>query len=170
MAGRSARALRLGLAVMGLLLASVAASAEEWGNIAPGATTLEQVRARYGAPSRETRAKVEGYDTVQWLYEEGRAPNGFYRMTVEYGLVTPQGYQPTLVRALRLEPKPKVFGRNTVLQAWGIPDGFGRQGEQESLFYKVGLIITFNKEGTDAVLLMFTPPQPDPPASAAPRR
>ena len=44
-------------------------------------------------------------------------------MTVDYGLLTPQGYKPTVVRVLRLEPKPKIFGRNTVIQAWGVPDG-----------------------------------------------
>jgi hypothetical protein len=38
------------------------------------------------------------------------------------------------------------------------------------MFYKSGLIVIFNKEGTDSVLLTFTPPQPDPPASAAPKR
>jgi hypothetical protein len=93
-------------------------------------------------------------------------------MTVDYGLVTPQGYKPTVVRVLRLEPKLKVFGRSTVLQGWGLPDGVNRQGEQESIYYKIGLIVTFNKEGTDAVLMTFTPPQPDTPAPApaAPRR
>ena len=170
MAGRHGLARLAGLAVAGLLLATAIGAAEEWGGIEPGVTALEQVRARYGAPSRETRAKVDKYDTVHWVYEGDRSPAGFHRMTVDYGLVTPQGYKPTVVRVLRLEPKPKVFGRNTVLQGWGEPDGASRQGDQESLFYKIGLIVTFNKEGSDAVLLTFTPPQPDPPAPAAPRR
>jgi hypothetical protein len=152
------------------------AAAEEWGGIEPGVTTIEQVRARYGAPSKETRAKVEGYETVQWVYEESRAPGGLQKMTVDYGLLTPQGYKQTVVRVLRLEPKPKIFGRNTVVQAWGVPDGIN-QGEQDSFFYRSGLVVTFDKSGEEAVLLNFTPPQPEQPAArpapgapAAPKR
>jgi len=168
-----ARALLAGLAVAGLLVGPAGAGAEEWGGIEPGVTTIEQVRARYGAPSKETRAKVEGHDTIQWIFEAARAPGGIQRMTVDYGLLTPQGYKQTVVRVLRLEPKPKVFGKNTVAQAWGAPDATGTPNDQESFFYKSGLIVIFNKEGTDAVGLTFTPPQPDAPgrpAPAAPKR
>ena len=160
---RVARALLAGLVALGLLLGPAIASAEEWGNIEPGVTTIEQVRARYGGPSKETRAKVEGYDTIQWLFEDARAPGGIQKMVVEYGLLTPQGYKPTVVRVLRLEPKPKIFGKNTVIQAWGVPDGTTSQDDQESYFYKVGLIVTFDKEGAEAVMLNFTLPQLDPP-------
>jgi hypothetical protein len=174
MAGRLGRARLARLAIGGLLVMALVmpaiGAAEEWGAIDPGVTTIEQVRARYGAPTRETRAKVDGYDTIQWVYEESRAPGGVRRMTVDYGLLTPQGYKQTVVRVLRLEPKPLIFGRNTVLQAWGLPDGTSTQNEQATIFYKSGLIVIFNKEGTDSVLLTFTPPQPDPPASAAPKR
>jgi len=90
------------------------------------------------------------------------------RMIVDYGLLSPQGYKPTVVRVMRLEPKPKIFGRNTVLQAWGEPDGVATQNDQESLFYKDGLVVTFDKAGDEAVLLSFTPPQPAAPPSAAP--
>jgi len=170
MASASARALLVGLTIVGLLMAPSDAPAEEWGGIDPGVTTIEQVRARYGAPSKETRAKVEGHDTIQWVFEDARAPGGIQRMTVDYGLLTPQGYKPTVVRTLRLEPKSKVFGKNTVAQAWGPPDAVGSQNDQETFFYKSGLIAIFNKEGTDSVLLTFTPPQPVGPAPAAPRR
>ena len=172
MAGRLGRLVRLAIgALLAVALGAPAiGSAEEWGGIEPGVTTTEQVRARYGAPTRETHAKVDGYDTVEWVYEESRAPGGVRRMTVDYGLLTPQGYKPTVVRVLRLEPKPLIFGRNTVLQAWGVPDGAGTENDQATIFYKSGLIVIFNKEGTDSVLLTFTPPQPDPPAPAAPRR
>jgi hypothetical protein len=163
MRARVARALLAGLVALGLLLGPAIASAEEWGNIEPGVTTIDQVRARYGGPSKETRAKVEGYDTIQWLFEDARAPGGIQKMVVEYGLLTPEGYKPTVVRVLRLEPKPKIFGKNTVIQAWGVPDGTTSQGDQESYFYKVGLIVTFDKEGAEAVMLNFTPPQFDPP-------
>jgi hypothetical protein len=168
MAPGRVRALLVGLAVAGLLVGPAAAGAAEWGGIEPGLTTIEQVRARYGAPSRETRAKVDDYDTVQWVYEGQRAPEGIQRIVLDYGLLTPQGYKPTVVRVMRLEPKPKIFGRNTVLQAWGEPDGVATQNDQESLFYKAGLVVTFDKAGDDAVLLSFTPPQPAAPPSAAP--
>ena len=59
--------------------------AEEWGGIEPGVTTIEQVRARYGAPSKESRAKVDAYDTIQWVYEGPRAPGGIQKMVVDYG-------------------------------------------------------------------------------------
>ncbi|MGH7386021.1 MAG: hypothetical protein ACREKG_12670 [Candidatus Rokuibacteriota bacterium] len=168
MATRLGRALIAGLALAGVLGGAVAAPAEEWGNIQPGVTTIEQVRAHFGAPSKETRAKLEGRDTIQWVYEGARAPGGLQRMTVDYGLLTPQGYQQTVVRVFRLEPKPKIFGKNTVQQAFGEPDGIGNKNGQESFFYKAGLVVDFNKEGTDAVLLTFTPPQPDAPARPAP--
>lgn len=168
MAIRLGRALVGGFAVVGLLLASAISSAEEWGGIAPGVTTIEQVRERYGAPSKETRAKEQGHDTIQWIFEGARAPGGVQRMIVDYGLLTPQGYKATVVRAFRLEPKPLIFGKNTVAQAWGPPDGVGNQNDQEIFVYKSGLVVIFNKEGTDSVVLTFTPPQPDTPARPAP--
>jgi hypothetical protein len=168
MASWIARALLTGLAVVGLLVGPTGAGAEEWGGIEPGLTTIEQVRARYGAPSKETRAKEQGHDTIQWVFEGARAPGGIERMTVDYGLLTPQGYKQTVVRAFRLEPKPKIFGKNTVAQAWGPPDAIGSQNDQETFFYKSGLVVIFTKDGTDTVLMTFTPPQPDAPARPAP--
>ena len=170
MVSRRVRALLTGLAVAGLLVGPTGGRAEEWGGIQPGLTTIDQVRARYGAPSKETRAKVEGHDTIQWVFEDARAPGGVQSLTVDYGLLTPQGYKQAVVRAFRLVPKPKIFGKNTVAQAWGPPDAIGMQNEQETFFYKSGLVVIFAKEGDDTVLMTFTPPQPDAPAPAAPRR
>ena len=170
MASGRVRSRLAGLAVAGLLLGPAGASAEEWGGIEPGTTTIDQVRARYGAPSKETRAKVEGHDTIQWVFEDARAPGGIQSLTVDYGLLTPQGYKQTVVRAFRLVPKPKVFGKNTVEQGWGPPDAIGSQNQQETFFYKSGLVVIFTKEGDDTVLMTFTPPQPDAPAPGAPRR
>jgi hypothetical protein len=165
----------LGLGLFALVAGPAAAA--DWGGIEPGATTVEQVRARFGAPSRETRAKEEGYETTEWIYEGARAPGGLQKMTVDYGLLTPQGYKPTVVRVLRLEPKPKIFGRNTVIQAWGVPDGISQQNGQDRFFYQTGLVVIFDKQGEEAQLLDFTPPQPAaaparsaPPAPAAPKR
>ena len=170
MAGRG-RALLVALAMAGLLLGRGSAVAEEWGAIEPGVTTTDQVRARYGAPSKETRGKADNYDTLQWVYEEAQAPGGIQRMTVDYGLLTSQGYRPTVVRVLRLEPKSKVFGRNTVVQAWGVPDAITQHTGTDVFFYKTGLLVNFDKEGEEAALLTFTPPQPEAPApAAAPKR
>lgn len=175
MATGRVRALLAGLAVAGLLVAPAGVAAEEWGGIEPGITTIDQVRARYGAPSKETRAKEQGYDTMQWVFEDTRAPGGVQRLTVDFGLLSPQGYKQTVVRAFRLEPKPKIFGKNTVAQAWGPPDAIGTQNNQETFFYKSGLVVIFTKDGDDTVLMTFTPPQPDAPpptgsAPAAPKR
>jgi len=162
------RALTLALAA--LLALPALASAADWGGIDAGVSTLEQVRERYGAPSKETRAKVEAYDTMQWTYEGPRAPAGLIRMVVELGLLTPAGYKPNVVRILRLEPKPTIFHRAFVLSGWGVPDGVATEGGQATFYYKIGLLVTFGKDGESAVMLEFTPPQPDKPASPAPPR
>jgi hypothetical protein len=168
--------------LLALLLSPWPAAGADWGSIEPGVTTLEQVRGRYGAPSKETRAKVEGYDTVQWLYEGSRAPAGIVKMTVDFGLLTPAGYQPSVVRVLTLEPKPAIFGPSTVIQGWGVPDGVKKNPDgTETLFWKNGLFVTFDKERQNALVLIFSPPQPEPagqgaappspaPGAPAPRR
>ena len=94
---------RLIVAVLVLALAApVAASAASWGGIEPGETTLEQVRERYGAPSSETKQKVETYDTTTWIYEAAKAPGGMNRMVVDFGILKPDGFKPTLVRVFAL--------------------------------------------------------------------
>ncbi len=143
-------------------------SAAEWGNIEPGVTTLEQVRGRYGEPSKETSAKVESYDTRQWIYEGSRAPEGLVRMTVDYGLLTPNGYQPSVVRLLKLEPKPFIFGRNTVIDGWGLPDNVSTRDGFDTFFYQVGLFVIFDKEGKSAETMIFSIPQPEPSTKSAP--
>ena len=142
-----------------------AASAADWGGIVPGATTLESVRERYGAPSREARQKVEGYDTIQWVYEGARPPTGMKRMTLEFGLLTPGGYRPNVVRYFVLEPKPGVFDRMTVVNGWDFPDFVGEEGGRKAFFYKAGLKVSFD-EKDDAISMIFTLPQPEPKPAA----
>jgi hypothetical protein len=144
-------------------LAAPGARAAEWGGIIPGTSTMETVRQRHGAPSREARQKVEGYDTVQWVYDAGRAPAGMTRMTVEFGILTPAGYRPRVVRYFILEPKPRVFHRGAVLAGWGAPDLMGEVEGRPLFVYKSGLQVTLDPNGEDAVSLLFAPPQPDPP-------
>jgi hypothetical protein len=151
-----------------VLLLPVAAVAAGWANIEPGVSTTQDVRERFGAPSNETSAKVEGYDTVQWIYEGERAPAGIMRMTVDFGLLTPTGYKPTAVRLLKLEPKPFIFGRRTVIEGWGIPDGVGNREGFVSFFYKDGLFVVLDKEGETATDMIFSLPQPDAAQQTAP--
>jgi hypothetical protein len=156
-----------------LALIAVPVAASDWGGIEPGVTTVDQVRERYGQPSKETRPKVEGYDTLQWVYEGAQAPEGIMRMTVDFGLLAAGAYKPNLVRLFTLEPKPLIFGKNTVIQGWGVPDGVADNKDGSStLVWKDGLLVTFDKEGKDAVSMIFSVPQPLSPSGppAAPKR
>ncbi len=150
-------------------LAPRLAPAADWGGIEPGVTSAEQVRERYGAPTRETKRKVEGYDTFEWLYEGRQAPVGFIRMTVEFGLLAPSGYHPSVVRVLRLDPKPFIFGRDTILDGWGVPDQVGTKDERDMFVYRSGLVVTFDKSGALATSLYFTVRQPEPGETSTPR-
>src|SRR5687768_13307443 len=113
------RALVVALAV---LVAVAGAEAAEWDAIRPGDSTQSAVRTQLGGATKVTSQKVEGYDTVQWIYEGSQAPRGMTRVTVDFGLLTPQGYRPDVVRQMILDPKPGVFTRTTVLSGWGEPD------------------------------------------------
>lgn len=156
---------RLGLALALVAGLPAAAPAAEWGGISPGASTLETMRERYGAPSREMRQKVEGYDTTQWIYDGTRAPTGMKRMTIEFGLLTPGGFRPNVVRYFVLEPKPGVFDRRTIVNGWGFPDYVNTKDKREVLFYKSGLQVFLDDTGEDTLSMHFVMPQPDPPVT-----
>jgi hypothetical protein len=156
------------LLVMCLFVALDTAHAADWGGIDAGVTTMDQVRERYGNPTRQSKPKVEGFDTAQWVYEGDAAPTGLDRMTVDFGLLVPGGFKPSIVRMLTLEPKPQIFGRNTVLEGWGLPDGEGKQNGVDTFFYLIGLFVVFDKEGKSATSLVFGPAQPEEPEKGAP--
>jgi hypothetical protein len=136
------------------------AVAEEWGTVIPGETTIDAVRARFGEPTRSQSVKVEGYDTTEWVYEGTRAPRGIRRLTIDFGLLTPAGYRPDLVRIMRLEPNPGIFTRSTVLMGWGTPTRMGKDKDRPIFFYQDGLLVEFDKDGWLALVMTFTPPQP----------
>lgn len=144
---------------VGLFLVGVAHGAE-WGTLVPGQSTIESVRAAYGEPTRRNSVKVEGYDTIEWVYEGERAPRGVRRLSVEFGLLMEGGYRPELVRLFRLEPMPGIFTQRAVLLGWGPPTRVGKDGETPVFFYQDGLIVLFDKQGWIAERMIFTPPQP----------
>jgi len=162
------RAVRLIALVLGFALAlPAAAAAASWGGIEPGTTTLEQVRERYGAPSKETTQKVESYDTTTWIYEGPKAPAGINRMVVDFGILKPDGFKPNIVRVFVLEPRPSIFAVQTVIDGWGLPSAAGDQGGFPTMLYEEGLLVVFDKQTLWAESMTFTLPQPLPQAPAA---
>jgi hypothetical protein len=151
-----------------LLVLAGPAAAADWGQIIPGETTEEGVRSRYGAPVKQSVQKVEGYDSAQWVYEGAKAPAGIMRMTVDFGLLLPTGFKKDVVRTFRLEPKPDIFNRRLVLDGWGLPGRLGKDGNLEFFLYKEGLLVYFDAGGERVIAMIFTPPQPLPPADATP--
>jgi hypothetical protein len=155
---------RLTLAIAVLIAAAAGgAGAAEWGLIRPGVSTMEEVRARYGTPTRVAREKVESYETEKWEYEGAQAPPGIARLTVEFGLVQSETFRREAVRAFRLEPKAGTFNRGVVTNGWGLPDVMGHEGGEDLFLYKDGLLVYFDKQGWNARLMIFTVPQPRDP-------
>src|SRR5438093_4293377 len=165
------RSIRFLAAILGLALAlPTAACAAGWGGIEPGETTLEQVRERYGAPSKETKQKIETYDTVTWIYEADKSPAGINRMVVDFGILKPDGFKPNLVRVFVIEPRPTIFAVQTVVDGWGTPTATGDSNGYPTIAYEAGLVVVFDKQSLWAESMTFTVPQPLPrsPAAAAP--
>lgn len=156
--------------VLAFLVAVVPpARAAEWNTIAPGTSTKAAVQAQLGPGTRSEAEKLEGYDTTRWVYEEAQTPPGVKRLTVDFGLLTPGGYRPDVVRDLRLEPKPGVFDRGTVLEGWGWPDRVGKDGDAEVFLYQDGLLVYFGSDRDAVTLMIFTPPQSPADAPPPPR-
>jgi hypothetical protein len=155
------------LAVLFLLASLVPARAlaAEWGGITPGESDVESVRQRYGAPSREQREKVEGHDTLRWIYEGEKAPRGLSSMEVSFGLLASGSYRPRTVRYFRLVPRAGIFTKEIVLTGWGEPSRVGKEKEQTIFFYQSGLVIYFDREELNAISMVFGIPQPEPPPS-----
>jgi len=161
------RIIRIIAVVLGLAVALPAgAGAAGWGGIEPGETTMTEVRERYGVPSKETKQKVEGYDTTTWVYEGNKAPVGMVRMTIDLGILKPDGFKPELVRVFVLEPKVYMFPLQAVMDGWGMPTAAGDQGGFPTMFYESGLVVVFEKQGQFAESMTFTVPQPLQPPSA----
>jgi len=146
--------------VLAVALAPASARAAEWDAIVPGKSTPDVVRRQLGEPSTRTTQKVEGYDTMQWVYEGARAQRGIKRVSVDFGLLTDRGFRAEIVRAITIEPVPGIFTRVNIERGWGVPQRIGKDGETPLFFYETGLIVMFDKEGETAERMIFTPPQP----------
>jgi hypothetical protein len=146
---------RLLAVALGLLLAASVASAAEWASIRPGDSVQNDVRRQFGQPTKVSSQKVDGYDTTQWRYEGEQAPRGIVRVTVDFGLLTPAGYRPEVVRSMLLEPKPGVFNRTMVLGCWGRPDGIDKENGVDVFKYRSGLLVYFDKAGWIAEKMYF---------------
>jgi hypothetical protein len=157
------------IAAVVVLLVVARAGAGEWGGIIAGTTTMNEVRARYGEPTRASAQKLDGRDSAQWVYEGTQAPVGMMRMTLDFGLLTGPGYRPDLVRSFTLQPKPGVFTRTTVVNGWGVPR-VPPTGDSKMFFYEEGLLVAFDKEGWMVESMTFTPPQPHQPDPEPPRQ
>lgn len=157
--------MRATLALLAVLITATAALAAEWGTIVPGTTTMESVRAQYGGPTRTESQKLDIYDTTSWVYEGAQAPRGLVRLLVDFGILQARGYRQDVVRSFRLEPKPGVFTRGTVILGWGQPDRVGKQAGSDVFVYAQGLVVIFAKDGGPAQTMVFTPPQPLEPAT-----
>jgi hypothetical protein len=154
--------------IAALLLLPLDAEASEWGGIEPGVTTMAQVRQRYSPPVKETKTKVEGYDTVEWIYEGSRAPTGMIRVVVEFGLLVAGAYKADVVRAFRLDPKRWIFGQTTIVDGWGVPDRSWAEDDKVFFFYRDGLLVTFEKDGQNVLSMYFALPARNQPASGSP--
>jgi len=163
--------LNAGLLVLMIALAHpVPTPAAEWGLINPGETPMDAVRRRYGNPTRATTQKVDGYDSAQWVYEEAQAPTGMIRMVVEFGMLTPTGFLPQIVRSVLLHPKPGTFNRTLVVQGWGPPTARGEQSGSPAYLYEDGLFVVFDEAVWEVETMLFVPKQQIPlPAPAPPR-
>jgi hypothetical protein len=163
------------LALLVLVLAGAAgavprAHALEWGLIDPGTTAMDAVRARYGEATTASNQKIDEYNSTRWVYEGARAPVGMERMVVDFGLLTPQGYRPQIVRSVLLHPKPGTFSQTLVVQGWGLPTAVGAQSGALAYLYEEGLFVSFDEDGWNVLTMLFTPRQKMPPPESEPPR
>jgi hypothetical protein len=71
---------------------------------------------------------------------------------------------------MKLEPRPGIFPRATVINGWGEPQRFGKEKDVDVFFYEAGLLVYFDKDGRFAQTMIFTPPQRPAEGAAPPSR
>lgn len=160
------------VAAVGLALAVSAwpagrLAAESWGGLTPGVSTRRDVETLFGRPSRERPVVEEGRTVPEWTYVAERAPSGLERMVVSFGLLRGGAFDPDLVRAITIYPRPRVFSLLAITNGWGTPEGIGTEEAtgRPSLHYpRRGLLIILDRSGSWAELILFAP-APAAPAS-----
>ncbi|HEX2502128.1 MAG TPA: hypothetical protein VHO73_11795 [Methylomirabilota bacterium] len=159
---RAGRALVWALAAW-VLAGAGEAGAESWGGLTPGETTRAGVEAVYGRPTRERSLVEEGRTVAEWTYIAERAPRGFERMVVSYGVMSEGRFVPDVVRSVALYPKPHVFSLRSISNGWGPPEAVGTEEAtgRPSFHYRTqGLLIIFDKTGEWAEFMLFGPRLP----------
>lgn len=138
--------------------------ADGWGGLVPGSSVQKEVRDLYGPPSKETKGQEEGYATVEWTYEGGKTPEGLTRVVIAFGLLTPKGYRPEVVRSITIYPKPRIYTVEGILQGWGEPDRLGTEAGSDKVifFYKSGFLARLDTSRAFAEYLLYTVEQPIP--------
>lgn len=154
---------RLAGAVAAVVLLAGAARAATWGGITPGTTTLAEVRALHGTPSRERTVSEGGRSAPEWTYAGEQAPLGLERMVVSFGLIRDERFLPEVVRAVALYPRPRIFTVAHVTQGWGKPDALGteEQTRRPAMRYeRLGLLVVLDPQGEWAEMLLLAPEKP----------
>jgi hypothetical protein len=152
--------MRAALVLLAAILgAPVCAGAHGWGLLYPAESTGASVRARYGAPTRILKHRLQSHDTEEWVYEGKEAPPGFLRLAVYVGYLKGEEFLPAVVRGFTLEPKPGIFTRELVLQGWGPPTRVDFFDGKPGYDYDGGLIVLFDIQGTVAQTMIFSPPR-----------
>lgn len=159
----------LAIALTCVALTATVCHAADWGGVVPGTSSKDDVRKLFGEPTRATNKTLDNYNVTDWLYEGPRAPGGIVRMVVEFGLLAGPGFQPDVVRTLRLEPKPGLFNRRSIISGWGLPYAAGREADTPEFYYEEGLLVLFDKAGWNVERLLFTLPQARQPQPAQPQ-
>jgi hypothetical protein len=137
-----------------------AAAAETWGGITPGRTMRREVEALYGRPTRERTVTEEGRTGTEWTYAGDRAPKGLDRLVVAFGLLSPRGFTPDVVRSVLLHAKPRIFTIQAITNGWGKPDAIGTDGQTGRPAFRYdakGLLIVLDPTGSWADVLLFAP-------------
>jgi len=150
----------LGLALGAVWGPATPAAADGWGGMTPGESTLRDVQARYGRPTRERQVVEEGRSVPEWTYVGERAPAGLERMVVSFGLLGPAGFAPDVVRAVAIYPKPRVFSLGAITSGWGTPDAVGsdeRTGQAAFRYDRRGILILLDPTETWAEMILFAP-------------
>jgi hypothetical protein len=153
----------IGLVVFLTMLAPAGRlGAESWGGLTPGETKQAGVEAVHGKPSRERPLVEEGRTVAEWTYAGDRAPRGLERMVISFGFMVGGRFAPDVVRSIAIYPKPHVFSLTAISNGWGPPDAIGTEEStgRPSFHYRTqGLFIIFDKTGSWAELLLFSPRQ-----------